>query len=143
MRSSSFNPTPPGYLVERAGTSPLRRAPTSREDCEVTYSVVARDPGTGAFGVAVQSHFFAVGAVVPWVEAGVGAVATQAMGELSYGALGLERMRAGESSRAALAALLAADPERETRQVAMVDTSGLSVAHTGTSCVEHAGARTG
>src|ERR1700674_4909322 len=74
-----------------------------------TYSIVARDPETGALGVAVQSHYFSVGAVVPWAEAGAGAVATQASAELSYGPLGLERMRAGESSDAALAALVAAD----------------------------------
>jgi uncharacterized Ntn-hydrolase superfamily protein len=109
----------------------------------VTYSVVARDPETGAFGVAVQSNYFAVGAVVPWVEAGVGAVATQAFAEPSYGPLGLERMRAGESSRAVLAALVAADPGRDTRQVGMVDSAGGAVAHTGAACVEHAGARQG
>ena len=66
----------------------------------MTYSIVARDPESGALGVAVHSHYFAIGAVVPWVEAGVGAVATQAFAELSYGPLGLERMRAGESGHA-------------------------------------------
>ena len=109
----------------------------------MTYSVVAREPETGAFGVAVQSHYFAVGAVVPWVEAGVGAVATQAMGELSYGPLGLERMRAGASAADALAALLAADTGAETRQVAMVDRDGTVAVHTGANCVDYAGARTG
>jgi uncharacterized Ntn-hydrolase superfamily protein len=109
----------------------------------VTYSVVARDPDTGAFGVAVQSHYFATGAVVPWVEAGVGAVATQAMAEVSYGPLGLERMRAGQSASDALAALVAADPGRDTRQVAMVDNAGMAVAHTGRNCIAHAGARGG
>jgi uncharacterized Ntn-hydrolase superfamily protein len=109
----------------------------------VTYSIVARDHDSGAFGVAVQSHFFSVGAVVPWVEAGVGAVATQAFSELSYGPLGLDRMRAGDAAGAALSALVAADPGQATRQVAMVDNRGRAAVHTGDRCVAHAGHRTG
>jgi uncharacterized Ntn-hydrolase superfamily protein len=109
----------------------------------VTYSVVARDPESGAFGVAVQSHYFEVGAVVPWVEAGVGAVATQSFAEITYGPLGLERMRNGESSEAALAALVAADAGEAIRQVGMVDREGRAAAHTGAGCVMHAGHRTG
>jgi uncharacterized Ntn-hydrolase superfamily protein len=109
----------------------------------MTYSVVARDPDSGAFGVAVQSHYFAVGTVVPWAEAGVGAVATQADGEISYGTLGLERMRAGESSASALAALVAVDTRQETRQVGMVDRAGRTAVHTGAACIAHAGHRTG
>lgn len=109
----------------------------------MTYSIVARDPETGAFGVAVQSHFFSVGAVVPWVEAGVGAVATQAFSELSYGPLGLERMRRGDTAGVALGALVAADAGEATRQVAMVDKTGRAAAHTGERCVAHAGHRTG
>jgi len=108
----------------------------------VTYSIVARDPETGAFGVAVQSHFFSVGAIVPWVEAGVGAVATQAFSELSYGPLGLERMRAGQPANEVLGALVAADSRHATRQVAMVDGTGLAVVHSGSSCVAYAGSRT-
>jgi uncharacterized Ntn-hydrolase superfamily protein len=109
----------------------------------VTYSIAARDTETGAFGVAVQSAYFSVGAVVPWVEAGVGAVATQASGEISYGRLGLERMRNGASAADALTALLAADEGRETRQVAMVDRDGRAAVHTGSLCIAYAGARTG
>jgi uncharacterized Ntn-hydrolase superfamily protein len=109
----------------------------------MTYSIVARDPESGAFGVAVQSHYFGTGAVVPWVEAGVGAVATQSFGEISYGILGLERMRAGESASATLAALVAADSGEARRQVGMVDREGRAVAHTGAGCVAHAGHRTG
>jgi uncharacterized Ntn-hydrolase superfamily protein len=109
----------------------------------VTYSIVARDPSSGAFGVAVQSAYFSVGAVVPWVETGVGAVATQAMGEVSYGRRGLERMRNGEPAADALAALLAADEGRETRQVGMVDRNGRVAVHTGQSCIAYAGSRTG
>jgi uncharacterized Ntn-hydrolase superfamily protein len=109
----------------------------------VTYSVVARDPGTGAFGVAVQSHFFSTGAVVPWVEAGVGAVATQAFAELSYGPRGLERMRAGDPAAVALTSLIAIDDGEATRQVAMIDNEGRVAVHTGVRCVEFAGHRTG
>ncbi|MGD8396940.1 MAG: DUF1028 domain-containing protein, partial [Candidatus Eiseniibacteriota bacterium] len=67
-----------------------------------TYSIVARDPATGQLGVAVQSHWFSVGKVVPWAAAGVGAVATQSLAEVSYGPLGLELMRAGKSAGEAL-----------------------------------------
>jgi uncharacterized Ntn-hydrolase superfamily protein len=109
----------------------------------MTYSVVARDPQTGQLGVAVQSHFFGVRAVVPWVLSGIGAVATQAMAEISYGPLGLERMTAGESPADALAALLAADEAAATRQVAMVDATGAIAAHTGDRCIADAGHLTG
>jgi uncharacterized Ntn-hydrolase superfamily protein len=109
----------------------------------MTYSVVARDPESGAFGVAVQSCYFSVGAVVPWVEAGVGAVATQSFADVTYGTLGLERMREREPADAALAALVAADAGRAIRQVGMVDRAGRAAAHTGDGCVAHAGHRTG
>ena len=84
-----------------------------------TFSIVARDPATGDLGVAVQSHWFSVGSVVPWAESGVGAVATQSFAEPSYGPLGLGLMRAGKSAPEALKALLAADDGREVRQVAI------------------------
>ena len=87
----------------------------------MTYSIVARDPATGRFGVAVQSHWFAVGRIVPWAEAGVGAVATQSFAEASYGPLALDLMRRGKSAREAMDALLLVDDEREARQVAIVD----------------------
>src|SRR5207253_4655505 len=86
-----------------------------------TFSIVARDPDTGEIGVAVQSHWFSVGSLVPWAEAGVGAVATQSFVDPAYGPLGLELMRAGKTARQALDGLLASDPGREVRQVAMVD----------------------
>jgi uncharacterized Ntn-hydrolase superfamily protein len=105
----------------------------------MTYSITARDPATGQLGVAVQSHFFGVRAVVPWVQSGVGAVATQAMAEISYGPLGLARMRDGEAPADALAALTAADDASSTRQVSMVDTSGRVAAHTGGTCIAFAG----
>jgi uncharacterized Ntn-hydrolase superfamily protein len=100
---------------------------------------VARDPATGELGVAVQSHWFAVGTVVPWVEAGVGAVATQSFVDPSYGRLGLDLMRAGKSAPEALRSLLAGDEGREVRQVAMIDAQGRVLAHTGSKNIQAAG----
>ena len=104
-----------------------------------TYSIVARDPATGDMGVAVQSHWFSVGALVPWAEAGVGAVATQSFVDPSYGKLGLDLMRAGRSAPDALRALLAGDEGRDVRQVAMVDAQGRATAHTGAKNIADAG----
>jgi len=104
-----------------------------------TYSIVAYDKATGELGVAVQSHWFSVGSVVPWAEAGVGAVATQSFVEPSYGPLGLDLMRAGKGADEALAGLLKADKNESVRQVAMVDARGKAVAHTGASCIAEAG----
>ena len=104
-----------------------------------TFSIVARDAASGELGVAVQSHWFAVGAMVPWVEAGVGAIATQSFVDPSYGKLGLDLMRSGKSAPEALEALLAADGAREVRQVAMIDARGKVAAHTGAKCVAAAG----
>src|SRR5436190_23833812 len=89
-----------------------------------TFSIVARDPATGELGVAVQSHWFSVGTVVPWAEAGIGAVATQSFVEPSYGKQGLDLMRAGKTAEEALRALLAADSESAVRQGGMVDAEG-------------------
>lgn len=108
----------------------------------MTYSIVARDPATGRLGAAVQSHWFAAG-LVCWAEAGVGAVATQATVLVDHGPLGLEAMRGGASADEALASRLASDPDREHRQVAMVDVRGTVAAHTGASCIRDAGHRTG
>jgi uncharacterized Ntn-hydrolase superfamily protein len=105
----------------------------------VTYSIIARDPVTGELGVAVQTRWFNVGEGVPWAEPGVGAVATQSFTEKSYGPLGLERMRNGGSAPEALETLLAADDEREVRQVGMVDATGRSATFTGARCVQAAG----
>ena len=107
-----------------------------------TYSIVARDARSNQLGVAVQSHYFSVGPIVPWAEAGVGAVATQSFVEVSYGPLGLALMRAGRSPRQALDGLLAADPQADVRQVAMVDAQGNVAAHTGGKCIQAAGHRT-
>src|SRR5436853_3403955 len=89
-----------------------------------TFSIVARDPETGELGVAVQSHWFSVGSVVPWAEAGVGAVATQSFVDASYGQLWLDLMRIGKTAPDALKALLAGDEGRDVRQVAMIDAKG-------------------
>lgn len=104
-----------------------------------TYSIVARDSITGDMGVAVQSNWFSVGSVVSWAEAGVGAVATQSFVEMSYGPLGLELMKAGKSAKDALEALLSVDPNREVRQVAMIDIYGNIAVHTGKKCIIEAG----
>jgi uncharacterized Ntn-hydrolase superfamily protein len=108
-----------------------------------TYSIVARDSVTGEIGVAVQSHWFSVGSIVTWAEAGVGAVATQSFAEPAYGPLGLELMRLGRSAPEALAALVTTDRDSAVRQVAMVDARGRVAAHTGGRSVVAAGHRTG
>ena len=104
-----------------------------------TYSIVARDPETGELGVAVQSHWFSVGTVVSWAEAGVGAVATQSLADPAYGPLGLDLMRAGRSAQLSLDALLAGDEEREGRQVAFIHSTGAVAVHTGSGCIAEAG----
>ena len=104
-----------------------------------TFSIVARDSVTGELGVAVQSHWFSVGPLVPWAEAGVGAVATQSFVDPAYGPLGLELMRSGKTARQALDGLLASDPNQAVRQVAMVDAKGNVAAHTGKKCIPAAG----
>lgn len=105
----------------------------------MTYSIVARDQGTGQFGVAVQSHWFSVGAIVTWARPGIGAVATQANAEASYGPRALELLAAGIGAGEALAQLVAEDPGAATRQVAVVDSQGTVAAHTGPLCVQFAG----
>jgi uncharacterized Ntn-hydrolase superfamily protein len=108
-----------------------------------TFSIVARDPATGEMGVAVQSHWFAVGAEVPFAEAGVGAVATQSFVDPSYGPLGLGLMRAGKTAPEALRGLLLADDACNVRQVAMVDTQGRVATFTGAKDIQPAGGITG
>lgn len=109
----------------------------------MTYSIVARDPETGQLGVAVQSHWFAVGPIVPWARPNVGAVATQANAEIAYGPRALELMSDGAAAEQALGELLAADPAAETRQVAIVDGAGRVAVHTGELCMKYAGHATG
>jgi uncharacterized Ntn-hydrolase superfamily protein len=104
-----------------------------------TFSIVARDTVTGEMGVAVQSHWFSVGSLVTWAEAGVGAVATQSFVDPAYGPLGLDLMRAGKTAQEALAALLTSDAGKDVRQVAMIDAKGKVAAHTGIKCIQGAG----
>lgn len=104
-----------------------------------TYSIVARDPATGELGVAVQSHWFSVGPIVAWAEAGVGAVATQSFVDPSYGKNGLDLMRGGKSAPDTLKELLAKDEAREVRQVAMIDAQGRVDAFTGKNDIQAAG----
>ncbi len=108
-----------------------------------TFSIVARDPVTGALGVAVQSHWFAVGNGVAWAQPGVGAIATQSFAEPAYGRKGLERIAAGGGAAEVLAALVAEDKGQAVRQVAMVDHAGRVAAHTGASCIAFAGHHVG
>jgi uncharacterized Ntn-hydrolase superfamily protein len=108
-----------------------------------TYSIVARDPDSGELGVAVQSHWFAVGALVPWALPGVGAVATQANVNVAYGSRGLELLASGASAPQALARLVAEDPFSASRQLAIVDATGAVATHTGAECIAAAGHATG
>lgn len=108
-----------------------------------TYSIVARDPETGELGVAVQSHWFSVGSIVSWARAGVGAVATQSIGEPSYGPNLLDLLEDGVAPAEALARLTAGDERARFRQVAAVDAAGRVAVHTGEACIGFAGHRTG
>jgi uncharacterized Ntn-hydrolase superfamily protein len=108
-----------------------------------TYSIVARDSVSGEMGVAVQSHWFSVGTVVSWAEAGVGVVATQSFVNVSFGVRGLELLKEGKSPQQALDILLSDDENADVRQVAIIDTKGRVAAHTGKNCIEAAGHQTG
>ncbi|HEX8032783.1 MAG TPA: DUF1028 domain-containing protein [Ktedonobacterales bacterium] len=105
----------------------------------MTFSIVARDPQTGDLGIAVQSKFLAVGAVVPWARAGIGAVATQSWANTTYGPNGLELLAQGKSPEEVMAALTAGDPHADQRQAGIVNAQGRSVTYTGSSCNAWAG----
>lgn len=104
-----------------------------------TFSIVAFDPATEEIGVAVQSKFLAVGSVVPWVKAGQGAIATQSWANTTYGPQGLALLQQGLHPEAVIAQLIASDPDRDARQVGIVDMSGRSATYTGPSCFDYAG----
>src|SRR5262245_11566286 len=141
----------PLLLVALACSAPPAPPPTAPDDDlaatplrpVATYSIVARDPQTGEMGVAVQSHWFSVGPVVPWAEAGVGAVATQSFVNIAHGPNGLQLLRSGLSAPDALAALLAGDAGRDVRQIGIVDAQGHAAAHTGSKCIVAAGEHVG
>jgi uncharacterized Ntn-hydrolase superfamily protein len=108
-----------------------------------TFSIVAFDPETDSLGVAVQSKFLAVGSVVPWASAGVGAVATQAMANYNYGPRGLELMSGGMTAAQTVEDLISSDEDREHRQLGVVDGRGRAATFTGAECFEWAGGVTG
>jgi uncharacterized Ntn-hydrolase superfamily protein len=118
-------------------------APAAADPLVHTYSIVARDPATGEMGVAVQSHWFSVGSIVTWGEAGVGVIATQSLVEPAYGPKGLELMRQGVAAPDALDRLVAEDAGRNGRQVAMIDTMGRVRAYTGPNAIAAAGHHVG
>lgn len=127
---------PPAFLAAAAALA----APAARAAEPVaTFSIVARDPDTGELGVAVESKFFAVGSVVPWAKAGVGAIATQAAANTTFGPHGLELLAAGHDSKETLDLLLEDDPEAQKRQVGIVDAKGNATSFTGTECQAWAG----
>jgi uncharacterized Ntn-hydrolase superfamily protein len=109
----------------------------------MTFSIVARDTRAGELGIAVQSKFLAVGAVVPWARAGVGAIATQSWANTSYGPDGLEFLASGLSASETLERLLADDEGREVRQVGIIGVDGPPVTYTGSECFAWAGGKTG
>lgn len=108
-----------------------------------TFSIVARDPETGDLGIAVQSRFFGVGAVVTWARAGVGAVATQSLANTTYGERGLALLQAGWSAQEVVDYLTGSDPDRDHRQLGIVDARGNAANWTGTGCYAWAGGQLG
>lgn len=125
----------------------LSEPDTSREKFVLppvaTFSIVGYDAETGALGIAVQSKFFAVGSVVPWAAAGVGAIATQSWANTTFGPNGLKFLKSGLSAEQTLERLIAEDPERATRQVGIVDAKGNVANYTGDACNAWAGAVSG
>ncbi len=131
-----------GFLAI-AGTEPDQPNSKVNDLLVTTFSIVGRDPENGDLGVAVQSKFFAVGAVVPWAKAGVGAVATQSWTNTTYGSKGLKLLEDGLSAQQTLDRLIAEDDGRSQRQVGIIDADGNVANHTGDECLEWAGARIG
>src|SRR5690606_11964743 len=139
FRAEEAQPRRPVRIAERQRTA----ASPARKEPPVTYSIVARDPETGELGVGIQTHQPAAGACCPWVEAGVGAVATQATGNVAFGPQALALLKNGLPADRALAAILAADEMPEKRQVAVVDAGGRVAVYTGDACLPYASHRTG
>lgn len=110
-----------------------------KEPLAHTYSIVARDPQNGEMGVAVQSHWFSVGSIVAWGEAGVGVVATQSFVNPSFGPRGLDLLKKGMTAKEVVELLISTDEGREMRQLAIVDSKGNSFAYTGSKCISEAG----
>ncbi len=108
-----------------------------------TFSIVGRDPDANELGVAVQSKFLSVGSAVPWVEGGVGAIATQAWANTNYGPRGLEMLRLGKAPEEVIRDLVGDDEHADERQVGIVDAHGRSATYTGSKCMDWAGGRHG
>lgn len=123
--------------------APLSRTVPLSGDLVATFSIVGFDPDTGDLGVAVQSKFFGVGVVVPFAEAGVGAVATQSYANTTFGPRGLELLRSGMAADDVIAALLADDPDPGLRQLGLIDAHGNAANHTGSDNLPWAGGRIG
>ncbi|MGO1057851.1 DUF1028 domain-containing protein [Planococcus sp. FY231025] len=115
----------------------------NKDQLVATFSIVGADPRTGEVGVAVQSKFLAVGAVVPWAKANVGAVATQSWANTSYGPRGLQLLEQGMSPEEVIAALVLDDEGKDLRQVAVINADGEASAFTGSECYDWAGHKVG
>jgi uncharacterized Ntn-hydrolase superfamily protein len=132
-----------GQLTLAAGLSAFVATAAAEPQPPSTFSIVAADPEAGEVGVAVASRFFAVGSVVPWARAGVGAVATQSYANTTFGPRGLELLERGVRPAEALEVLLRTDPGRDRRQAALVTPDGASATFTGPGCTAWAGGRHG
>ena len=130
-------------VLALAGTESHQPNPKVHDRPITTFSIVGRDPENGDLGVAVQSKFFAVGAIVPWAKAGVGAIATQSWTNTTYGSKGLELLENGLTAQPVLDQLIADDDGRSQRQVGIIDAGGNIANYTGDECMEWAGARRG
>ncbi|MDF1661416.1 MAG: DUF1028 domain-containing protein, partial [Planctomycetota bacterium] len=135
------------FSSQAKGDTPLKTGKTSKTSKKLplvaTFSIVAFDPATGELGIAVQSKFVAVGAVVPWAKAGVGAIASQAFGNTKYGPQGLKLLAAGKTAEETVKLLTAGDGFRKSRQLGIVDAKGRSANFTGSRCSSWAGAKKG
>ena len=109
----------------------------------MTWSLIARDPASGAFGIAVATKNFAVGCRVPHIASGIGAVATQALSNPFYGVNGVKLLREGKSASEVVKALTGADEGREHRQLHVMDAAGRTAAHTGKECIDWCGSTAG
>jgi uncharacterized Ntn-hydrolase superfamily protein len=105
----------------------------------MTWSIIARDPSTGAFGVAISTRFFAVGALCPHASGGIGALSTQALVNPTFGPRGMRLLAAGRPAQEVVTELIASDDGRDHRQLHVIDRQGRTAAHTGTACVEWCG----
>ena len=131
------------YLLRRPAMPPPALPTIEGTPVVATFSIVARDPDTGELGVAVQSRVLGVGAIVPFARAGVGAVATQASANTTYGPEALKLLADGKSAADTLKALTDADPQRAIRQAGIIGAKGEPATFTGGECLAYAGGRTG